>query len=257
MTMLAANMADAEKTRRRVTTADGLETGVSVYFGVTAADGGTPNPGLGALFPVAYRIDQDPGTQADPHFHQANQFQVFVGGAGYFGKQAVRPVMAQYAQAFTPYGPIVAGPQGLSYFTLRNGWDPGGQFMPAQRELLKASGRSPRAELSTTMELPRSSAELKALAEPTHEVTLALAGDGLGGWRYRLPPGRSLTGSTPADGGGQYWIVLGGTDTASDVPLSTFACLFLGPDEPARTVTAGAEGLDVLVLQFPRPVARA
>jgi hypothetical protein len=147
--VLAANWTDAEKRKRRVTTEDGLETGVSIYFGVSAADKGVPNPGLGKLFPVAYRIEQDPGTQADPHFHQANQFQVFVSGAGFFGKQPVHAVMAQYAQAFTPYGPIVAGPEGLSYLTLRNAWDPGGQFMPAQRELLKASA-SPRCRRTST-----------------------------------------------------------------------------------------------------------
>jgi len=29
------------------------------------------------------------------------------------------------------------------------------------------------------------------------------------------------------------------------------SCAFLSPDEPAREATAGAHGLDVLVLQFP------
>ena len=124
--MDVATWEEAAKTTFRVTTGDGLEADVSRYFGTTAADKNAPAPGLGVLFPVAYRVHQGPGTVSQPHFHQANQFQVFVEGEGFFGKQPVRAVRAQYAQAFTPYGPIVAGDPGLSYLTLRNGWDPGG-----------------------------------------------------------------------------------------------------------------------------------
>jgi hypothetical protein len=241
-----------------VTTADGLETAVSIYFGVSAADVGAPNPGLGVLFPVAYRIDQDPGTQSDPHFHQSDQFQVFVHGAGHFGKHAVRAVSAHYAQAFTPYGPIVAGPAGLSYLTMRNGWDPGGQFMPAQRALLKSSGREPRAALSLTMDAsPASAAALRTASEPECTAVLTSEADGLGGWRYRIPPGRSAVGPDPALGGGQYWIVLDGIDAGDDRALAALACLFVSPDEPARVAMPGADGLDVLVLQFPRRDARA
>jgi hypothetical protein len=252
--MIVATLAEAEKTKRRVTTADGLETAVSVYFGVTAADAGTPAPGLGVLFPVAYRIEQDPGTQADPHFHQANQFQVFIDGDGKFGKMPVRAVVAHYAQAFTPYGPIQAGERGLSYLTLRNGWDPGGQFMPEKRELLKASGRRPRAAATTIMDI---AALDDALTEPSTEVTLPLADDGLGAWRYRVPPGRQLTGPAPVGGGGQYWIVLGGSDVTNEVPLTALACVFRAPGDPAHVATAGAGGLDILALQFPRPEGAA
>jgi len=249
--MVSANLSDAQKSRRRVTTADGLETSFSGYFGVSAADSAA-HPELGTPFPVAYRIEQDPHTQSHPHFHQTNQFQVFISGAGTFGKDAVQPVMAQYAQAFTPYGPIVAGDDGLSYLTLRNGWDPGGQFMPAQRERLRAAGRRPRALLSSLMH-PGATPDPTQLREATTEVTLPLGDDGLGGWRYRVPAAGRITGPAPAGGGGQYWIVLGGSDVTGAVALTTFGCLFLGPDEPARTALAGPDGLDVLVLQFPAP----
>jgi len=248
--MLQANWADAEQTRRRVITADGLDAAVSIYFGVSAADSGD-HPALGALFPVAYRVEQDPHTQNHPHFHQASQFQVFLTGAGTFGKDAVQPVMAQYAQAFTPYGPIVAGERGLSYLTLRNSWDPGGMFMPAERELLKSAGRRPRAVLSSLMEADAPTA-LAHRATPATTVTLTPAEDGLGGWRYRLGPHQRIDGPPPADGGGQYWIVLAGRDESAAVGLDAWGCTFVSPDDPARTVTAGRGGLDVLVVQFPR-----
>ena len=60
------------------------------------------------------------GARIEPHFHDVDQFQVVVGGDGRIGKKAVRPVTFQYADAFTPYGPIVANEHGLSFFTLRN-----------------------------------------------------------------------------------------------------------------------------------------
>jgi hypothetical protein len=34
--------------------------------------------------------------------------------------------------------------------------------------------------------------------------------------------------------------------------LPPLAALFVGPGDPAPTMTAGPDGLDVLVLQFPR-----
>ncbi len=244
--MHAATFAEATQTKKRIRTADGLEAEVSRYFGVTAADSAA-NPGLGVLFPVAYRVDQGPGTVSHPHFHQANQFQVFVEGAGFFGKQPVRAVRAQFAQAFTPYGPIVAGDPGLSYLTLRNGWDPGAQFMPAQRALLKSSGLRPRAVITAPMDVtshPRTGA--------TSEIVLAPAADGLGGWRHRAAPGQTTTGPDPPTGGGQYWIVLAGSDVSGEIPLPRLTTLFVPPDEPARAMTAGSDGLDVLVLQFPR-----
>jgi hypothetical protein len=245
--MHAVTLADALRTKKRIRTSDGLEADVSRYFGVTAADSGTANPGLDVLFPVAYRVDQGPGTVSHPHFHQANQFQVFVEGEGVFGKQTVRAVRAQFAQAFTPYGPIVAGDPGLSYLTLRNGWDPGAQFMPAQRALLKASGRRPRAVMSAPMDVaphPRTGV--------TSEVVIAAAEDGLGGWLHRVAPGQRTTGPDPSTGGGQYWVVLRGSDVSGEAPLPPLAALFVGPGDPAPTITAGPDGLDVLVLQFPR-----
>jgi hypothetical protein len=93
---------------------------------------------------------------------------------------------------------------------------------------------------------------LDVLNEPESTVTIPVADDGLGGWRHRVPPGKSVTGPDPAQGGGQYWVVLAGTDVAEAVPYAALACVFVGPDEPARTATAGPEGLDVLILQYPR-----
>ena len=57
--------------------------------------------------------------------HHINQFQVFVDGSGKVGRHAALPITVQYANGYTPYGPIEAGVTGVRYFTLRQQWDPG------------------------------------------------------------------------------------------------------------------------------------
>src|ERR1700722_11323486 len=118
--ILAKSRVDAERSTCRYTTTDGLETSVTSYFGADwrATNGGADEPpGPEVLWPVAFEVAQDPDTNADPHFHIANQFQVFVRGDGLFGKHPVRSVSVHYAGAYTPYGPICAGNRGIAYIT--------------------------------------------------------------------------------------------------------------------------------------------
>ena len=60
-----------------------------------------------------------PGARIDPHFHDIDQFQVVVDGDCRMGKKAADPVTFQYADAYTPYGPIVGAELGFAFFTLR------------------------------------------------------------------------------------------------------------------------------------------
>jgi hypothetical protein len=228
----------AEATRRRYVTGDGLESSVVRYFGLTPSAASRAPANVGALYPVAFRVEQDPETVSEPHFHQANQFQVFVEGDGFLGKTPVRPVTIQFAQAYTPYGPIVAGKNGVVYMTLRNGWDPGALYMPGAREQLKAFGKKPRHVVAST--------------DAGSEVLIAPQEDGLGAWIRRIAPQASFTGPDPSSGGGQYWVCIAGEDVNPTNPMQRQSCAFLTPDEPARTATAGKGGLEVLVLQFPR-----
>ena len=245
--MLVQTATAAEPEKRRFVTGDGLESTVIPYFGLLLS-GVKPEekPVVGTLFPVAFRVEQDPHTVAEPHFHQANQFQVFVAGDGYLGKRDVRPIAVQYADAYTPYGPIVAGASGISYMTLRNGYDPGAHYMPGARETLKGFGRKPRALFAQPVE-PRPA--LRAGAAPEFEPIIPAEESGLAAWRLRLAPDATYTGPDPVQSGGQYWLVVDGGDGSG---LETRSCRFLSADEAAHVVTAGPDGLDVLVLQFPR-----
>ena len=91
-----------------------------------------------------------------PHFHGVAQFQIFPSGAGVMGKTEVRPLMLQYKDHHSAYGPLVAGPHGLTFIALRNRiGDSAPVYLskPGYREKLKPSKRrnwiSPHIALST------------------------------------------------------------------------------------------------------------
>ena len=42
-----------------------------------------------------------------------------VGGGGTMGRHEIAPIMVHYAGAYSGYGPIIAGPEGVKYFTIR------------------------------------------------------------------------------------------------------------------------------------------
>ena len=62
---------------------------------------------------------QLPGARISPHFHDIDQFQIVVAGDCTMGKKDARSVTFQYADAYTPYGPIYGENEGFSFFTLR------------------------------------------------------------------------------------------------------------------------------------------
>ena len=59
-----------------------------------------------------------------PHFHQADQFQVVVAGHGMLGDREFSDGAVHYTDAYSAYGPIVAGKSGIWWFTLRNRYGP-------------------------------------------------------------------------------------------------------------------------------------
>ena len=107
---------------------------------------GEADPEPESLFPMAFLVEQDPGKVVKPHFHQADQFQVVVGGEARMGTHDVTGIAVHYTNRYSAYGPIVATEKGVNYFTLRNGWDPGARYMPEQRLVLKEKRKEPHRE---------------------------------------------------------------------------------------------------------------
>jgi mannose-6-phosphate isomerase-like protein (cupin superfamily) len=96
-----------------------------------------PNPTADGLAePQAFHVEMGEACSLDVHFHELEQFQVMVSGAGRLGRHEVQAGAVHYTDAHTPYGPIVAGPPGLGYLTLRRESDTRTLYMPASRDRL-------------------------------------------------------------------------------------------------------------------------
>jgi hypothetical protein len=203
--------------------------------------------------PQAFLVEQDPNQVILPHFHEQNQFQIIVQGGGTLGRAIVAPITVHYAAAFTGYGPITSGDEGLWYFTFRPMMDNGALFVHESRDKMKPGpkkhyhsepfGATPESELA---ELRK--AEIRTIhADPTGP-TIAI---------IRMPPGQPLPVSEAGQGGGQYLLVTSGSLVAPGALHSKWSCIWIGNgDDPLQGV-AGEQGAEVLRLEFPRTEYRA
>ena len=199
--------------------------------------------------PQGFLVHQPPNAVTPAHFHEPNQFQVFVGGSGRMGAAPAKPLTVQYANGHTPYGPIVAGDEGVQYFTLRQRWDPGAKYLPANSHLLQKGRQRTRLKGSIPV---GNEAERKARQASDCEVIFPEEGDGLAAWIWRVPPNMAVTLPSPAKSGGQYLIVAEGTLLNGGEALDRLSTVFITPEETAYEARAGEDGLDLLVLQYPR-----
>jgi len=204
-----------------------------------------PDPGLS---PQAFLIEQSANSTILPHFHRQNQFQVVVGGYGSIGRHELRPVTVHYAGAYTGYGPLVAGPEGLRYFTLRAVSESGANFLPEARpDLVKG----PKRHYTSAPLDCRSTAELGKLAGPRADQVRPPEEDALAVIRYSLPPGTSITALAPTGSAGQFLMLAAGTLVHEGATLRQWENLFVSADEPAYAMRAGPQGAEVLLLQYP------
>jgi uncharacterized protein YjbI with pentapeptide repeats len=183
------------------------------------------------------------------HFHAVNQFQVMVKGEGTLGKRAAHPWTVHYTNGFTGYGPLQAGATGMAFFTFRNRRDVGGaRYFPAGRSFMQPARK--RHHLVDPL-LLSSAAALHSRQQVTCDLVLAQEDDGLAAWLLRLGPHMHTHAPDPVHGGGQYFLVAGGTLLHDGAMLSQLSCLYVSADAGPFVLRSGAEGLEILLLQFP------
>jgi rubredoxin len=198
--------------------------------------------------PVAFLAEGTPNRVTHPHFHEVDQFQVIVKGDGVLGKHPLAMHDVHFTRAHTPYGPIVAGQQGLGFLTLRARWDPGAQYMPQSRARLK---ELPQRRAWQVQESPNFDAAGRS-SEGVYVFSKITDDSGLSAFSMRLQPNASTVAPDPRSSAGQYIIVTKGSLIHQDRVYPALSIAFLRPTEPALQLIAGAEGLEALVLNYPR-----
>lgn len=199
---------------------------------------------------------QIPGSKILPHFHGVDQFQVVVGGSGKLGQQCVGPVSLHYTNRFTGYGPIEAGPQGMSYYVLRPEFAVSGSHylhVPEERAKMPRGGK--RYFMADHLQV-RGREALKTQMRPELQRLMSVpdgdADAGLFADMLFLGPRMPYLGTDPKTGGGQVFLVLQGALEYDKQSLAAPASVALTHDEAALTFHAGSEGLQILMLQYPR-----
>jgi len=204
--------------------------------------------------PQAFLIEMSPNEIIVPHFHEVDQFQVFVAGSGSLGRDThpVRPLAVHYADHHTGYGPITAGAQGYSYFTLRARTDSGAVYLhkPGYREKLKPS---PKRHHTAADIVASTEPVLLNLQEITRETLFSDDSDTLGAWLMRLGPDMETTGADPASTGGQYFLVINGSLTVNGRSCPPWTTVFVAPSDPPLRILAENKGAEVLMMQFSAP----
>jgi hypothetical protein len=191
--------------------------------------------------PQVYLVRQSAGGTTRPHFHEVDQYQVFTRGNGSFGRQAIEPTAVHYADAHTSYGPIVAGGDGIDYFTARFRATCGTHFMPESRKRKRKSGR--HYTVAVDEGDAEGSDDLAALIERQD--------DGLAAYRIRVAPGDSVTLPQLAGWGRLATIMRGSLIDPSGVEHGIWSWSYLdSPGEP-HPCLAGPAGATVLCLDYP------
>lgn len=200
--------------------------------------------------PQCYLVEQSADSVNPTHFHIQNQFQLFTRGSGTIGRnpKPLGPFVVHYAGAYTGYGPIVAGPDGVDYITMRAFRDPGAKFVPQQRDVLKPGPK--RHWASAPLELLPVEA-LAALQTPDLLTVHGPDGDGLCVQQLRLPAEALASVELAPAATGMFMIVLEGELVEQDRKLARLENIFMSRASAPHPVRAGPSPAEVLLLHMP------
>lgn len=190
-----------------------------------------------------------------PHFHGTTQFQIFAAGSGRLGRDGIlQPITLQFKDHHTAYGPVVAGAQGLTFMALRiKTGDSAPVYLdkPGYRDKLKPSKKrnlvsSPVGlSIAPVMQYRKEAVWESLYAE--HDIK-----DEMAAHMLRLGAGMAASGPDPKRSGGYYLFVANGTLDWAGTELPRWSMIAVESNEDAVEIRAGASGLEVLIMEFPR-----
>ena len=206
--------------------------------------------------PLAQINKMDPGLHSGTHYHIRDQFQVILDGKGTLGRHALAPCGVHFSRAYTPYGPLISDAgSGLTFFVMRAHPETGAQFIPEKLDVLnKVPNRQPwqitRKATFPTVQSAAADMMLQAIPGMSDEHGLAC-------YTLSMKPDARGSAPDPAHGDGQYLVVMKGSLLHENKQLKAPALVFVYPKDGPFPLHAGSEGVDVLVLNFPRPLTPA
>jgi hypothetical protein len=192
---------------------------------------------------------ETPFTNLRAHFHDVAQFQVFVAGSGSLGARPIGPMTVFYTDAFTSYGPIKAGAEGLTFFTLRCEHDAGVRWMPEAR-----GRREPSA--GRRIVVPFDPADSRHLADAVlvgrlRRQVVERHDDGMGVEFVVAGPNTSLAPVFDVPSPRQYVLVLSGEVIADGQRLRPMGLMY-SEDVAERSEVGTADvGAMIALMTFP------
>ena len=252
--IISASREQAALVRQEYQTPQGARASIETYMGTNqiqlAAGAAQERPGSvdpQTTYPMAYVVSQAPDSTVQAHYHQADQFQLFVGGSGRIGVHTVQPLTVHFAGANSPYGPLIAGNSGLQYVTLRRSWDPGAKWMPdSAPQLRRMQARRHRTLASKVIGWD---GPLSSVAGAV-SATCLLAEGSMGAWLIELGPEAEFASEMAAD---RFVLVQSGEVEAKQSVHRSGACLFATADETNVRLKAGKDGARLVLAQFDPP----
>lgn len=203
-------------------------------------------------------VEQNPDWLLPVHFHLQDQFQLVAAGSGTIGRDPLQPLSVHFASAQSAYGPIRSGADGLSYYTLRAYPDVSAWYMPESRSRMTPG--LPKRHAFGQPVTPSTPAARATRQTLVCESVLAPEDDGLAACLLRVPPGTTLlTGDLPGLGSydrPRFYYVAGGSLHCQGQWLGERDLVYTTAGERATALAAGADGLDLMVLQFPESSLR-
>lgn len=228
------------ESRRRQITALGLQA----YKGEWMESGEDP-----LLSPTIFLAEQPPDSTVPSHFHRQNQFQLFVDGSGSIGPSKLEVLSVHYAGAYTGYGPLVAGADGLKYFTIRPAFDTGAIGLEEAREKML---RGPKRHATAGPIKITPPDALSALRSPVSVDAIPFSADGLGARILSLPPGAvAQVTDTPPAPHTVFMVVLAGSAVHDGGELTRWESAFSTSYAGLPRFSAGPEGAEVIFLFTP------
>ncbi|MGE4243114.1 hypothetical protein [Ramlibacter sp.] len=196
--------------------------------------------------PTVFMVEQPPDSLLVPHFHRENQYQLFVEGGGTIGRSPLSPVTVHYAGAYTGYGPLLSGPDGVKYFTIRAAFDTGALTLDESRAEM---ARGPKRHATSNAIDLSSADDLRSRKQLAREAVIAPQ-DGMGAILFRLPPNARLPVESLGPSVGQFVFVLNGAVKAPHATLHAWDNFFVPDGEPCE-LAATAAGAEVVALHVP------